>query len=318
LKEIKAKNELDFSSKEIFCFYGTVISIIQDGNPQIQKPFKANILLESSGETLKVCSWKFDSLPIYKELVGNTKVYKFEATTSVYNNEEQIRVGNIFPTSNESLKKIIRENVNAKNELVNLIETYIPSNRVIYRKLINSLVLENENFFKYPAASKMHHAFPGGLALHTLNVAKNALSIYNTYSGEKIDLPAILAGAILHDIGKLEEYNIDGSRRLYGDLIPHTISGYEKVILLANSLGINTESNMDIVILKHIILSHHEKLEFGAPVKPGTLEAIIVAKADALDAQVEAAEEMLQITNLNEMSEFIPACSTKIFKWNNN
>lgn len=321
MKEIKTLSEINFAEPEIISFLATVLNVDNAGDSEKKKPFKATLKLEESGENIQVCSWKFTELDKYKELALTDDVYRFEARPSVYNNVNQLRVGDIFNINMKSTKKILKA-VNSdaiKRELSTIVDTYIPNNgnNSIYREIIKNLVFANEKFWSWPAATRMHHAYPGGLAKHTLNVTKTAIAIWKTYEGSNMNIAAIVAGAVLHDVGKVMEYNADGSRTVYGNLIPHAVIGYEKICLEALKLGLDPEKDPSIIMLGHIVLTHHGKVEFGACTKPNILEAIVVSRADDNDAVIESCDKHLDETELNNQTENIQNVDLRLFKWHN-
>lgn len=315
---IKSLNEIDFSKGPLVNFLGTVLEVVNDGDGD-KKPIKAVVKLEESGEIANICSWKFEYLDELKRLVNTLDVVDFSGVANLYKDtEQQLRIGNIKDAHMQSSKKVLKVvSVDEyKNEIISIVNTYIPKNHHYY-EIIQRLVIQNEKFWKWPAATRVHHAYPGGLAKHSLNVCKNAISLWQTYKGNNLNIILLVAGALLHDIGKTQEYNIDGTRTIYGDLIPHPVAGYEKVVRLAIELGIDPEKDSSIIMLEHVILSHHEKLEFGAPCSPGIYEALIIARADALDATAEAIDHTLDNMPLNTSSDRIIALDGKVFKWHN-
>ena len=312
---IKCIQDIKFDSTPTIRFNGTVTDIFTEGDGD-KKPFKAMVRIEESGEQTSVFSWKWDLLPIIKNAESSTNVFEFVGIASLYKEEQQIKLLSIKDMGYKSCKK--KENTlnveSIKNEYVEIIKTYFEKNN-IYIPFIEELIINNKEFWEWPAATKIHHAYPGGLAKHTLNVTKNAISTWKVYNGENIDIRLLIAGAMLHDIGKLREYNFDGSRTIYGDLITHPVSGSDMITERAIEYGIGVDSH-EIVLLKHVILSHHEKLEYGSPVQPGILEALIVARADALDSNVETAEKSLNNIPTNYQTERIMSINnTKLFKW---
>lgn len=141
-----------------------------------------------------------------------------------------------------------------------------------------------EQFKIAPAAVKNHHAYVHGLLEHTLDVTKSARSIGVSYSkkGLKIDMDVLTAGALLHDIGKLEAYSIDliPQITLQGAVIDHIPLGYSVFMEHAKRYALDEETALAI---GHIIISHHGKKEYGSPVLPSSPEALIVSAADELD-----------------------------------
>lgn len=132
------------------------------------------------------------------------------------------------------------------------------------------------DFFRQKGAKGMHHAYPGGLAEHTINVAKTAKSIAKIYSDVNIDV--VIAGALLHDIGKQYELQSDGFT-VSGQMLGHISLGMMEFQKFFIRIPHKTE-------LLHIIASHHGQLEFGSPVKPSTKEAYIVHIADLVDSRM--------------------------------
>lgn len=296
-------------------FKGTFLNILTEGNKEAKWPFKVNVKLEDSGENIVLSSWNFDILEEIKAALYTLDVFDIQAATNIYKNENQLRLGSIKNTGETSTKKVIRikDGNEYMKEISNIIKQYIQN--PIYLTLLNELLLNNPNFKKWPAATRVHHNYPGGLAKHSLNVCKNAIAIWRTYEGSNMDIQALITGALLHDIGKLKEYKSDGSRTIYGNLVPHGVAGALDIHECCMRKGINLETK-EVVILEHILLSHHEKLEFNAAVTPQILEALIVARADNMDASFEAVDLEIEQTQLNEMSCPIKSVDNhSMFKW---
>lgn len=141
-----------------------------------------------------------------------------------------------------------------------------------------------DRFFNSPAAVAMHHARIGGLAEHTLEVARLALSVADQYSGLRRDL--VLAGSLLHDVGKVREYDISGSFgvTMDGQMLGHITMG---IVMLDAWIKRAGGLEEDFLELKHIVLSHHGQLEHGSPKMPAIPEALVVHFADDLDAKLD-------------------------------
>lgn len=141
-----------------------------------------------------------------------------------------------------------------------------------------------EQFQDAPAALSYHHAYVHGLLEHTLAVTKSAKAIGESYLGRglKIDMNVLIAGGLLHDIGKLDAYCADPlpGMTIQGAVIDHIPLGYAMFMKLAKAYGLDEETTLEI---GHILVSHHGKREYGSPVLPSTLEALIVSAADELD-----------------------------------
>lgn len=141
-------------------------------------------------------------------------------------------------------------------------------------------------FLRMPAALKRHHAYIGGLAEHTAGVVAicNAAAAY--YPLVNRDL--LLTGAILHDIGKIKNYQIErgfeGTDE--GKLIGHLVLGVCMVQQAIKDLGYGDFASGDLGNqLLHLLVSHHGIMEWGSPIEPLTVEGCILHHADNLDAQ---------------------------------
>lgn len=145
-----------------------------------------------------------------------------------------------------------------------------------------------DELLKAPGAKSIHHAFIGGTLIHSLSVAKIALSISKCINESNNDL--CIAGALLHDIGKVYTYAVNGvsiNMTNCGMLMDHTFLSSVIVHETAKSLGIYNNKFEKLDLLMNIILSHHGKLEYGAAVLPMSIEAHIVSHADGLDASTQ-------------------------------
>ena len=139
-------------------------------------------------------------------------------------------------------------------------------------------------FRDWPAAVSHHHAYANGLLEHTLSVAECAKSMAGSMlgAGYDVDVDIVVAGALLHDIGKLDSYRMISvpEMTVEGALLDHVAQGYMRFNELAAQFGLTDKTRMH---LGHILLSHHGQREFGSPVVPATPEAMIVSSADELD-----------------------------------
>ena len=145
-----------------------------------------------------------------------------------------------------------------------------------------------EKFCNAPAAMKLHHDYIGGLLEHTHNMLRVALAILPLYPDVQPDL--VLAGILLHDIGKTEElaYDMAFSYTDSGQLIGHISKSLLMINQKADSLR-SAGTQIDQAVLDavgHIILSHHGQYEFGSPKLPATAEAFMVCYIDNLDAKI--------------------------------
>lgn len=157
-------------------------------------------------------------------------------------------------------------------------------------------------FFDYPAGKSNHHAVRGGLAFHTLSMLKDAKVLADNY--EQINRSLLYAGCILHDMGKVLELTGPAATQYTteGNLVGHLVLIDEQIMLAAQDLKIDLESE-DLLLLRHMVLSHHGRLEYGSPKLPALLEAEILHRIDDMDAMVYAVTNALQHTGKGTFTE---------------
>jgi 3'-5' exoribonuclease len=135
-----------------------------------------------------------------------------------------------------------------------------------------------------PAATSFHHAYLGGLVEHVNSLLSLADVVCDHYAS--LDRDLVIAGLILHDVGKVEEMTFERGLRYTtrGKLLGHISLGLEMVREKARAVPDFPSELWDR--LEHIILSHHGKLEFGSPKEPAFPEALVVHHLDDLDSKL--------------------------------
>ena len=151
------------------------------------------------------------------------------------------------------------------------------------------------------AASRAHHrSYSGGLLEHTLSVTKLAIQITDHYYAtnpelkSRINKPLVVAGAILHDVGKILDTTMDltgPKRTITGDLIGHNVLGIE--LIHQRALEVKLDKKV-LALLEHIILTHSRFQDWGAPQPPSSLEAAIVHYADYVDSTFASSLQILR------------------------
>jgi len=148
-----------------------------------------------------------------------------------------------------------------------------------------------------PAAKKMHHAYLGGLLEHTLSMAILVDKLAGHYTG--VDRDLLMAGAILHDIGKIREFeyvsHIDYTSE--GRLISHIVIGIQ--IIEEKLKQISDFPEETAMLLKHLVISHHGLREFGSPEVPKTIEAVLLNHIDEIDSKVKGIREFMAAEDPN-------------------
>ena len=159
-----------------------------------------------------------------------------------------------------------------------------------------------KRFYDYAARRSNHHAVRGGLAFHTLSMLKDAKGLADNY--EQINRSLLYAGCILHDMGKVLELTGPAATQYTteGNLVGHLVLIDEQIMLAAQDLKIDLESEA-LLLLRHMVLSHHGRYEYGSPKLPALLEAEILHRIDDMDAMVYAVTNALQHTGRGTFTE---------------
>lgn len=140
-------------------------------------------------------------------------------------------------------------------------------------------------YSKYPAATSVHHAFPGGLLNHTWQMLHLLEGVFPVYPyPDDIKVERIIIGILFHDWGKLCEYNVEGERLENGFLLGHI---YMSANYLNNLLREEGVDKREINLIVHCILAHHGQLEYGSPVLPCIPEAQLINYLDNISAKAD-------------------------------
>jgi 3'-5' exoribonuclease len=211
-------------------------------------------------------------------------------------------------------------------ELTGLLDTLThPSMKALAKSFLTDEAFVAQ-FKRCPAAKSVHHAFLGGLLEHTLNLLNLADRVCPLYP--KISRDLVMMGLFLHDLGKTRElvYDRGFAYTDRGELVGHIVDGVimlrDKAQQVMRDAGLRFPPNA-ILVLEHIIVSHHGVPEFGAVKLPATPEAILVSMLDNLDAKTSIAlaaarpDRLMGGAGLNLNGNFTEkqwALETKLFR----
>jgi 3'-5' exoribonuclease len=197
-----------------------------------------------------------------------------------------------------------------QRELRGLAEAHI-TDPALKRLVLEILAEHAEAIRTLPASRRQHHAYTGGFLEHTLSVTRSALSLAERYAEHYPDmrpplsLSLVVAGSILHDIGKLREldYRPQGSEyTAAGRLVGHVAMGRDLVREKAAAIP---DFDAEVLLrLEHVILSHQELPEPGASVHPATPEALLVRIANEADVQFDMMAAALSAPQGEAQAEF--------------
>jgi 3'-5' exoribonuclease len=278
VNEIKDRAQVD----SIFLVKEKITAMAKNG-----KPYLTLRLMDKSGD---VDAKVWDNVDAMAALFDKDDFIAVRSKASVYLGKMQLVIAELRKVPEEEVILVdflpetasdIRE---MEAELAALVTTLSDAN---LKKLLAAFFNDREFLTVYrtaPAAKGMHHVYLGGLIEHSLAVARLVDRIVPLYEGLNRDL--LIAGALLHDVGKVREMtylrSFDYSDE--GKLLGHITIGVEMVReKIATLEGFPQELAM---LLLHMLLSHHGQYEFGSPKRPKTLEATILNYLDDLDSKI--------------------------------
>lgn len=184
-----------------------------------------------------------------------------------------------------------------------------------YNICVSILKKYEDEFTRIPAGRSVHHAFAHGLLMHTSNMVNAAIGLAGIYK-DFINRDLLLAGTILHDIGKIKEFDLSqlglvSQYSVQGQLMGHLVIGAQEVALAAKECNVPEDKS---ILLQHLLLSHHGEPEFGAAVRPICAEAFLLHSIDAMDAKMEIYREQLEKMKIGEVSNVISASGSRVYK----
>lgn len=246
------------------------------------------VLSDNSGE-ISAKYWDYNEAT-QGQFPAETLV-KVRGTISQYNGADQFRVERIrrtVETDNVDISDFVRSAAYQSEFMFDRLIACVQSfaDKDLQALVLHLLQANREMLLKWPAAFKLHHAIRGGLLMHTLSIVRLCEGVCKVYPFVDADL--LIAGAILHDIAKLSEFEVGNSGiasgyTTEGNLIGHLVKGAMLIDETAKALGTPAEKSM---LLQHMVLSHHGEPDFGAAVRPAFLEAELLSELDLMDARV--------------------------------
>lgn len=254
------------------------------------KPFLRLQLADRSGSVPAIC---WENVQAFAEAFQNGEVVKVHGLTSVYRDqlqvtitrlrrarEDEIDAADFIPASRYPVETMLED-------LRGVIATiHNPWLAQLLRRVFDPEGELLPRFARQTAARGIHHAYVGGLLEHTLEmvrIAETLVELHPEYTNREMVIAAIL----LHDIGKLDEYSLNGmsfEQTVAGRLAGHLYLGARRVEAMIQEIPGFPEALAQELI--HCILSHHGELEFGAVTTPKTLNAYIVHLADWVSARL--------------------------------
>lgn len=264
--------------------------VTQNGAPYLSITFQ-----DDSG-TIEGKWW--DVKPEYEGLVSQGKIGLVTCDVLLYRNALQIRIHDINFDGEYELSDFIPSSQFDKEFLKKEILGHV--NRIqdpIYKSIVEACFeYYGEDFYNYPAATRNHHDFVGGLATHVYGMCQLGVEISRLYP--ILDQDLLLSGILIHDMGKIEEYTsaILSEYTPKGKLLGHISIMQAQLYEITKRLGY--EDTEQAMLLRHLVLSHHGQYDYGSPVLPLVKEAEVLNFIDNLDARLNMFEKIY--TELDE------------------
>lgn len=253
-----------------------------------KKPYLDLVFLDSTGE-VPGKDWNIAAEFDIGTLIPH-KLYYVNARVDSWKDSPQLSV-NRMKLADESDQAEIGSFVPSAplSPEVMLAEVYAFAARIRHadiRNIVLAMLDAREGkLLYYPAAKSLHHAIRSGLLFHMVRMLRSADALAGVYP--TVDTDLLFAGVLLHDLAKMDEMDASelgmAEYSKVGKLLGHIIIGVTEIDRVGRELGASEEA---VLVLKHMVLSHHDKAEFGSPKPPMFLEAELLHHIDTMDARV--------------------------------
>jgi 3'-5' exoribonuclease len=286
VSELKPGQEVD----QVFLIRAKQIRQARNGSRYFQAE-----LCDSTGA---IASRMWDASEVLLEALAATNFVRVRGHVEVYREQPQLILASIRPAPAEEvdLERFLAKSRYDPAERLAKLRGFVATVKDEHLGALLAAFLDDPEFVarfqRCPAAVSYHHATIGGLIEHTTSMVELADCIAAKYPELNRDM--LIAGCILHDIGKTRElaYTETFAYTVHGELVGHVVSGVLMIEEKARALADFPPELLDE--LRHVVLSHHGEYEFGAPKLPMTREALALHYLDNLDAKLEAVSRALQ------------------------
>ncbi|WP_164669579.1 3'-5' exoribonuclease YhaM [Virgibacillus doumboii] len=276
------------------------------------KPFLTLILRDATGE---IDAKLWDISKEDEEVFVAEQIVKLAGEVNQFRGKPQLKIFSLRPAQPTDGVKVddfvekapIEKEVLMEKLTEAIFEMKNPALQRITRAFIKKY---QEALLTYPAATKNHHEYVSGLAHHVVSMISLAKELHKLYPELNKDL--LYAGIILHDLGKLKELSgvVTTSYTLEGKLLGHIPMMVEEIGHMAKELQIEGE---EVLILQHLVLSHHGKAEWGSPKPPLVREAELLHLIDLIDAKMNMLNRSLAKVKPGEFTERMFAMDNRAF-----
>lgn len=267
-------------------------------------PFMTLILQDKSGD-IEAKLW--DTTDEHARIYAAATIVKVGGDIHEYRGKNQLRIKSIRPVKEEegvSIADLVPSSSKSKEVLYEELMQYFfeMENPHIQRITRHLLKKHQAAFMTYPAATRNHHDYVSGLIDHVVAMLKLGKALADLYPTLNKDL--LYAGIILHDVGKVVELSgpVGTQYTIEGNLLGHITIMVNEISKAADELEIVGE---EVMLLQHMVLSHHGKEEWGSPKRPMLKEAEMLHYIDNIDAKMNMLNRALGKTEPGEFTERI-------------
>ena len=279
-----------------------LIKEAKKGVTTVGKPFMSLLLQDRSGD-IEAKLW--DTNEEHEQMYQAQVIVRVGGEIHDYRGKNQLRVKQIRVARSEegvSISDLLPSSATPKEELYEELTQFFfdIKNPVISRITRHIMKKYQEQILIFPAATKNHHDYASGLLDHVVSMLRLSRSICDLYPTLNRDL--MYSGVILHDIGKVVELTgpVGTAYTVEGNLLGHISIMVNEIGIAAKELNVEGE---EVMLLQHLVLSHHGKEEWGSPKKPMIQEAEILHYIDNIDAKMNMLTRALDRTNPGEFTE---------------
>jgi len=274
--------------------------LLQDVASRTTKNGRPFLLFSARDKTGTISAVFWDVPEHISSWVRSGEVVLLTGRANNYKDSLQISTTDLIQNTTSQMAELLPSSLRPQAEMITELRQTIESLSEPWQRLVSYILLDETFLTQYanaPAARQMHHAYIGGVLEHTLSMKTIADFLASHYPYVNRDL--LIAGTLLHDMGKTVEYDVAGSFNFTEDgrLVGHIVRAIIMIEKVAQELGDIPPENVQQLV--HLVASHHGKLEWGSPTEPKTLEALLLHQVDLLDSRVQGFLEHAQ-TDVDE------------------
>lgn len=248
--------------------------------------------------------------PAQERLLVQGTVVEFAGTVSEYAGRLQVTLQSVDRASGDVADFVQSAPTDIAKLRAHIEQTVHNMNHVTLQRISQHFLTQfADTLYEYPAAKSMHHAYRGGLAHHISGMLRIAEAVVPNYPGINADL--LYTAIIIHDLGKTVELTDPFSPEysLEGSLLGHISLLFGELVKVESYFP----GDESLLLLKHMVLAHHGKLEWGSPKKPATIEAYLLHQIDLMDANMNALSQALADVEVGDMSPKLFALDNQSF-----